>query len=66
VQLVVENVSMPSEIEAVFATLSGKLVSGVLLAGDLLLGSMLRHARQRLKRFLDLLPRYLLPRSTMR
>jgi putative ABC transport system substrate-binding protein len=34
VQLVVENVSTPSEIEAAFATLSGKQVSGVLLAGD--------------------------------
>jgi hypothetical protein len=46
--------------------LAESCVSGVLLAGDLLLGSMLRHARQRLKGFLDLLPRYLLPRSTMR
>jgi putative ABC transport system substrate-binding protein len=34
VQLVVENVSTLSEIEAAFATLSEKRVSGVLLAGD--------------------------------
>ena len=33
-QLLVENVSTPSEIEAAFATLSGKRISGVLLAGD--------------------------------
>ena len=34
VQLVVENVSTPNEIEAAFATLSEKRVSGVLVAGD--------------------------------
>jgi len=33
-QLIVENVSTASEIEAAFATLSGKRISGVLLAGD--------------------------------
>jgi putative ABC transport system substrate-binding protein len=33
-QLVVENVSTPTEIEAAFATLSGKQIIGVLLAGD--------------------------------
>jgi ABC-type uncharacterized transport system substrate-binding protein len=33
-QLIVENVSTASEIEAAFATLSGKQISGVLLAGD--------------------------------
>lgn len=33
-QLVVENVSTPSEIEAAFAKLGGKQISAVLLAGD--------------------------------
>ncbi len=34
VQLLVENASTPSEIEAAFTTLSGKRISGLLLAGD--------------------------------
>ena len=33
-QLVVENVSTPNEIDAAFATVSGKRVTGVMLAGD--------------------------------
>ncbi len=34
VQLVVENVSTPTEIEAAFATVSGTQISGAVLAGD--------------------------------
>jgi len=33
-QLVIENVSTPTEIEAAFATFGGRQISGVLLAGD--------------------------------